>query len=59
MFMHESKFLKIKCNKCRNEQIIFSRAAMEVKCLVCGATFATPTGGRADLKTKAVQPLDK
>ncbi len=57
--MSESKFLKIKCTKCRNEQIIFSRAAMEVKCLVCGSVFATPTGGRAELKTKTVQALDK
>lgn len=57
--MSESKFLKIKCAKCRNEQIIFSRAAMEVKCLVCGTVLAEPTGGRAELNTKSVQPLDK
>lgn len=55
----ESKFLKIKCNKCRNEQITFNRAATTVKCLVCGDVLAEPTGGVADIKAKVIQVLDK
>ncbi len=54
-----SKFLKVKCNKCRNEQITFNRAASTVKCLVCGAVLAEPTGGVADIKAKVIQILDK
>ena len=42
-----SKFLKVKCKKCKNEQIVFNKAATVVKCLVCGATLAEPTGGIA------------
>ena len=57
--MPESKFLKVKCTKCRNEQIIFSKVAMEVKCLVCGKVLAEPTGGAADIKAKVIQVLDK
>lgn len=57
--MRDSKFLKVKCNKCRNEQIIFSRSASEVKCLVCGKVLAVPTGGKADIKVKAIEVLDK
>lgn len=57
--MPESKFLKVKCSKCRNEQIIFSKAAIQVKCLVCGKVLAEPTGGAADIKGKLIQILDK
>ncbi|MCX6815993.1 MAG: 30S ribosomal protein S27e [Candidatus Aenigmarchaeota archaeon] len=38
--------MKVKC-KCRNEQVIFNKASMVVKCLVCGAVLAEPTGGLA------------
>ncbi|RLG14566.1 MAG: 30S ribosomal protein S27e [Candidatus Nanohalarchaeota archaeon] len=44
------KFLKVRCTKCKNEQTIFSKATEKVKCLVCGADFALPTGGKAELK---------
>jgi len=54
----ESKFLKVKCEGCRNEQIIFNKAAMPVKCLVCGRELATPTGGIAIIKTKVIEVLD-
>ncbi len=42
-----SKFLRVKCEKCKNEQVIFERAASVVKCLVCGEVLAKPTGGKA------------
>lgn len=51
-------FLKVKCAECSNEQTVFSRAATEVKCQVCGATLATPTGGSAVLKGELVAKLD-
>ena len=47
----KSKFLKVKCKKCRNEQIIFNKAATAVKCLVCESVLAESTGGLADVKT--------
>ena len=53
-----SKFIKVKCNKCKNEQIIFGKAASEVKCLVCGNVLAVPTGGKTKLKTKVLEVLE-
>ncbi|MEM5782506.1 MAG: 30S ribosomal protein S27e [Candidatus Aenigmatarchaeota archaeon] len=51
----ESKFLKVVCSKCKNEQIIFNKATSLVKCLVCGAELAEPTGGKAKIKAKVLQ----
>jgi small subunit ribosomal protein S27e len=48
--MPKSRFLKVKCKKCRNEQIVFNKAATVVKCLVCGSVLAEPTGGLAIIK---------
>jgi small subunit ribosomal protein S27e len=46
----KSKFVKVKCKDCGNSQVLFDKAATEVKCLVCGATLATPSGGLAHVK---------
>ena len=43
----KSKFLKVKCNDCQNEQIIFGNATTRVDCTVCGRTLAEPSGGKA------------
>ncbi len=51
----KSKFLKVKCKKCNNEQIIFNKASSVVKCLVCGEVLAVPTGGKANIKTSIVE----
>lgn len=54
----ESKFIKIRCPKCKNEQIMFGKAAMQVKCLVCEKDLAEPTGGRARIKARILEVLD-
>ena len=43
-----SRFVKVRC-ECKNEQVIFSSAAMEVKCLVCEKSLAKPTGGSGNI----------
>lgn len=53
----KSKFLKVICSGCNNEQIIFNKSSTSVKCLVCGAVIVSPTGGKAKIKTKVVQVL--
>ncbi len=53
-----SRFLKVVCSKCKNEQIIFNKAASYVKCLVCGNELAQPTGGKARIKARVVQVFD-
>ena len=47
-------FLKVKCEKCKNEQVIFENAASNVRCLVCGEVLAEPTGGKARIKGKVL-----
>ncbi len=53
-----SEFVKVKCKECKNEQVIFSKAAGEVKCLVCGAVLAKQTGGRADILAKVLKTVE-
>ncbi len=45
----KSKFIKVLCLKCKNEQIIFNKASTVVKCLVCNTELAIPTGGKAKI----------
>jgi len=54
----KSKFLKVICSKCKNEQIIFNKASTSVKCLVCGATLASSKGGKAKVRSKVIQVLE-
>jgi len=49
-----SRFYDVKCKECGNIQTIFSHAAMIVKCLICGATLAEPTGGKAKILSEIV-----
>ncbi len=53
-----SKFVKIRCPKCKNEQIMYGKASSEVKCLVCGKDLAEPTGGKAKIKARVLEVLE-
>ena len=53
-----SKFLRVVCSKCKNEQTIFNKPSAVVKCLVCSNELAVPTGGRARLKAKVLSVMD-
>lgn len=53
-----SRFLRVKCLKCGNEQIVFSHAVNRVGCNVCGAEIAEPSGGKAIIKGEIVTVLD-
>jgi len=53
-----SSFVKVKCPKCKNEQIIFDRAASKVKCLVCKEELAESTGGKSKIKAKVLSELN-
>ncbi|MBD3202941.1 30S ribosomal protein S27e [Candidatus Woesearchaeota archaeon] len=53
-----SKFIKIRCPKCKNEQIIFGKAASHINCLVCGRNLAEPTGGKIKVKARILEVLD-
>jgi small subunit ribosomal protein S27e len=53
-----SKFLKLRCNKCKNEQITFDKSSKEVKCLVCGEILAQPTGGKTKVVARVLEVLE-
>ena len=53
-----SRFLRVKCLDCGNEQVIFGSASTVVRCLVCGKTLAEPTGGKSRILTKIVSVLE-
>ncbi len=45
-----SKFVRVTCEKCSNQQIVFNKSATEVKCLKCGEVIVEPTGGHGRIK---------
>ncbi|HYS71692.1 MAG TPA: 30S ribosomal protein S27e [Thermoplasmata archaeon] len=52
------RFLKVKCEDCGAEQIVFDRASTTVACLVCGATLARPTGGGAEIEGEVLGAVE-
>lgn len=54
----ESKFVKIRCPKCKNEQIMFGKASSVVNCLVCSKVLAEPTGGKSRVKARVLEVLE-
>lgn len=53
-----SKFIKVRCPKCKNEQIIYGKSSSYVTCLVCEKTVAEPTGGKAKIKARVLEVLE-
>ena len=56
--MPDSRFIKVKCPQCKNEQTVFNRASTEVKCLVCSKVLVRPTGGKAKVLAKVLEVLE-
>ena len=52
-----SRFLRVKCLNCGNQQIVFGCSATDVKCLVCGKILLQSTGGKARILTKILEVL--
>ncbi|MBI1935247.1 30S ribosomal protein S27e [Candidatus Woesearchaeota archaeon] len=53
-----SKFVKVRCPKCKNEQITFGKTATKVDCLVCGKVLSEPTGGKSRVKARILEVLE-
>lgn len=53
--IRRSKFLRIKCDDCENEQVVFDHASSIVKCNVCGRILVEPRGGKAEIKSRVVE----
>jgi small subunit ribosomal protein S27e len=53
-----SKFIKVRCPKCKNEQVVFGKASRTINCLVCGRSIAEPTGGKIRVKARILEVLE-
>jgi small subunit ribosomal protein S27e len=51
-------FLSVECPDCENEQTVFSKAASEVDCAVCGHTLVRPTGGDAAIEGAVLETVE-
>ena len=52
-----SKFIKVKCASCNNEQVVFDSAKIAVKCNVCGSDLTEPKGGKAKILGEVLEVL--
>lgn len=52
-----SKFFRVQCPECGNEQTVFSNVASVVKCTICGKELAFPTGGRSRIASEGVKEI--
>ncbi|MCU0632028.1 MAG: 30S ribosomal protein S27e [Methanolinea sp.] len=55
---NRSKFFRVKCPDCENEQVVFEKASTRVECVVCGKVLAEPSGGKAQLKAEILATLE-
>jgi small subunit ribosomal protein S27e len=56
--MPRSKFFKVQCPECDNEQTIFSNVASTVKCTICGKDLAQPTGGKTKILSDKIKEIN-
>lgn len=55
--INTSKFVRVRCPKCNNEQIIYGKATTVVKCLICGYVLCEPAGGKSKIKARVLEVL--
>ena len=55
---NRSKFVKVKCPDCENEQLIFEKASTVVDCVVCGHNLSIPSGGKAEIKAEIIAAFE-
>ncbi|MDH7516994.1 MAG: 30S ribosomal protein S27e [Candidatus Thermoplasmatota archaeon] len=54
----ESRFIKVRCRDCENEQVLFDRASTPVLCHICGSKLAVPSGGKAKIKGEILEVIE-
>jgi small subunit ribosomal protein S27e len=53
-----SKFIRVRCNQCKNEQVIFGKTATKVECVVCNSDLANSAGGKAKINARVLEVLE-
>ena len=54
----ESRFIKVRCRDCENEQVLFNKASTAVSCHICGSKLAVPHGGKATIKGEILEVIE-
>ena len=54
----DSKFIKVRCMDCENEQFLFNKASTVVSCHICGSKLAIPSGGKAKIKGEILEVIE-
>ena len=54
----ESRFVRVRCPKCENEQVVFGKASTKVKCNKCAKTLTEPSGGKAKVRSRVLEVLN-
>ena len=54
----DSKFIKVRCSKCKNEQIAFGKSSTKVLCLVCSKVLLEPRGGKSRIRARILEVLE-
>ncbi len=54
----KSKFIKVRCAECKNEQIVYGNVSTSVACLVCKKELAAPTGGKSKIAGRVLEVLE-
>lgn len=58
MNSHNSNFIKVRCDECKNEQVIYGKASSQITCLVCQTVLATPKGGKTHVIARILEVLN-
>ncbi|MBW3019744.1 30S ribosomal protein S27e [Candidatus Woesearchaeota archaeon] len=58
MAKHNSKFMKIRCTECNNEQVMFEKSSSNINCLVCNKPLATSKGGKSEITGRVLEVLE-
>ncbi|MEM0472796.1 MAG: 30S ribosomal protein S27e [Sulfolobales archaeon] len=52
-----SRFVRVRCPQCGNEQVIFDHATFPVRCFICGTQLVRSTGGKAIINGEVIKIL--
>ncbi len=53
-----SRFLKVTCGDCGNEQTTFNKPSTQVSCAVCGSALVEPRGGLGILQVEEAEDVE-
>ena len=53
-----SKFIKVRCKDCENEQVLFNKSSSVVSCHICGSKLALPKGGKAEIHGEILETIE-